>query len=77
MPVKLLKGEPITTYACPVCEFPLNFHFGNLDSNREKIGVRVACSRCCWAEFWGEFTPGKTEENNCVRLARSEQPDAA
>lgn len=75
--VKLLKDDPITVYACPVCAFPLNFHFGNMDCSREKIGVRVGCSRCCWTEFWGEFTPGKVEDNNLVRLDRNKHSHAA
>lgn len=59
---RLIKGDPVDTYACPRCEFPMDFHFEGRSNG--PIHIAVGCSRCCWMENWGEFHVKKNPEGN-------------
>ena len=54
--LKIVQAEPVAFVECPRCEFPLNTCFSEKLLNDGKATVvYVACSRCLWAERWGEL----------------------
>ena len=50
------NGKAVETYQCPVCKFPLDFHFVEVGFERKAIELHVGCSKCCWMENWGTYT---------------------
>jgi len=55
------NGKAVETYPCPVCKFPLDFHFVERGFERKEIELHVGCSKCCWMENWGTYTPKEVE----------------
>ena len=54
--LKMVQGDPVSYLECPRCSFPLNTCFSEKHLNDGKATVcYVACSRCMWAERWGEL----------------------
>lgn len=66
MPLSM-KGYPVDTFACPICGFPLDFHFVENGFTRKQIELHVGCSKCCWQEYWGIYSP-QVKEGNRVHL---------
>lgn len=63
----LMKGPPVETHCCPTCGFPLDLHFVEEGFDHKRIEVHVGCSKCCWTEYWGIYTP-QVKEGNRVHL---------
>ena len=61
MALLMNNGKAVETYPCPVCKFPLDFHFVERGFERKEIELHVGCSKCCWMENWGTYTPKEVE----------------
>jgi hypothetical protein len=54
--LKNVQAEPVAFVECPQCGFPLNTCFSEKHlADGNMTVVFVACSRCMWAERWGEL----------------------